>query len=238
MAGYVDIAAHFRRQIEVGELAPGDRLPTLREVMQHFDVAQQTASRAYRALKAEGLTQATTGGGTVVAPAGSSNTSARVRAWAATGRALSSSEASQILELGTVGADELVAPRLDVPEGTPIHMRRRLVTRDGLPVHLSTSYYPPYVVDATPELTEPVSTGGSRELAAERLGVAQDRALEEVTSRLALETEKAALGLTTGDVVVTQVVRTVVLEDGRVVEVAVKVAGGSTILRWSTSLHT
>jgi len=92
------------------------------------------------------------------------------------------------------------------------------------------------VIAATPELTQMVSTGGSRELAAERLGVAQDRVLEEVTSRLATESEKAALGLTAGDVIVTQVVRTVTLADGRVVEVAVKVTGGSTILRWTTSL--
>jgi GntR family transcriptional regulator len=104
-------------------------------------------------------------------------------------------------------------------------------------VHLSSSYYPAYVIGVTPELMEPVSTGASRELAAERLGSPQARVLEEVTSRFALESEKATLGLTAGDVIVTQVVRTVVLEDGRIVEVAVKVAGGSTILRWSTSLQ-
>lgn len=90
-------------------------------------------------------------------------------------------------------------------------------------MHVSSSYYPAYVIAVTPELAEPVSTGGSRELAAERLGVAQDHVLEEVTSRLATESEKTALGLTTGDVVVTQVVRTVHLADGRVVEVAVKI---------------
>ena len=74
-----------------------------------------------------------------------------------------------------------------------------------------------------------------RELAAERLGVAQGRVLEEVTSRLATDPEKEALGLT-GSVIVTQVMRTVFLIDGRTVEVAVKIAGGSTVLRWSTSL--
>jgi GntR family transcriptional regulator len=69
------------------------------------------------------------------------------------------------------------------------------------------------------------------------LGVAQDQVLEEVTSRHATAAEKEALGLTAGEVVVTQVVRTVTLEDGRIVEVAVKVAQGSTILRWTTSLR-
>jgi GntR family transcriptional regulator len=235
--GYSDIAAYYRQQIREGTLRPGDTLPSLRQVCDRFGVAQTTANRAFRLLKMEGLTLPNPGVGTVVAGAISNNIAARVALHATTGKALDGGEHSQILEIGTTGADELVAPRLEVSPGTPVHVRRRLVSRGGVPVHLSSSYYPAYVIAVTPELMEPVSTGGSRELAAERLGVAQEQVLEEVTSRFALESEKSALGLTAGDVIVTQVVRTVTLEDGRVVEVAVKVAGGSTILRWATSLR-
>lgn len=236
MTGYADIAAHFRTQIATGVLVPGDRLPTLREVMTEFEVAQQTASRAYKALKAEGLTQATTGGGTVVANTNSS-ISSRVRGWAASGRALAPNEISNIVEVGTVSADEAVAARLEIEPGSPVYVRRRIVSRDGAPAHLTSSYYPAEVIEATPELTQPVSTGGSRELAAERLGAAQDRVLEEVTSRLASDDEKTALGLTgSGPVVVTQVIRTVWLVNGQIVEVAVKVCPGATVLKWSTPL--
>ncbi|MFE9341328.1 GntR family transcriptional regulator [Streptomyces sp. NPDC007063] len=234
--GYADIAAHYRQQIHDGTLRPGDTMPSLRQVCDHFGVAQTTANRAYRVLKMEGLTLPKGGVGTVVAGPSSNNITTRVRLHEATGKALESGETSRILEVGTTGADELVAPRLDVSPGTPVHVRRRLVSRNGVPVHVSSSYYPSYVVAVTPELSEPVSTGGSRELAAERLGLAQEQVLEEVTSRIATEAEKSALGLTSRDVIVTQVVRTVTLSDGRVVEVAVKVTGGSTILRWSTPL--
>ncbi|GGZ29955.1 GntR family transcriptional regulator [Streptomyces nitrosporeus] len=236
--GYAEIAAHYRQQIQDGTLRPGDTMPSLRQVCEQFGVANTTANRAYRALKMEGLTLPRAGVGTVVAGPISNNIAARVRLHESTGKALGGGESSRIVEVGTVGADELVAPRLDVSPGTPVHVRRRLVSRGGVPVHISSSYYPSYVIAVTPELAEPVSTGGSRELAAERLGVAQDHVLEEVTSRMATESEKAALGLTAGDVVVTQVVRTVHLADGRVVEVAVKIAGGATILRWATSLNT
>ncbi|MFE3092197.1 GntR family transcriptional regulator [Streptomyces sp. NPDC059248] len=235
--GYVAIADHYRRQIQDGALAPGDALPSLREVCEQFNVANTTANRAYRLLKMEGLTLPKPGIGTVVAGPISNNIPARVRLHRHTGAALGGGETSRILETGTIGADELVAPRLDVTPGTPVHVRRRIVSRDGAPVHISSSYYPAYVIAAAPELAEPVSTGGSRELAAERLGVEQDHVLEEVTSRHPTTTEKKALGLTAGDVVVTQVVRTVHLADGRVVEVAVKVTGGSTVLRWTTTLH-
>ncbi|MEV6332285.1 GntR family transcriptional regulator [Streptomyces sp. NPDC051909] len=235
--GYAEIAAHYRQQIQDGVLKPGETMPSMREVGERFGVAQTTVNRAFRVLKAEGLTLPKSGVGTVVAGPISNNIAARVALHASTGKALGGGESSRVLEVGTVGADELVAPRLDVAPGTPVHVRRRVVSRGGVPIHISSSFYPAYVVAVTPELAEPVSTGGSRELAAERLGVAQDRVLEEVTSRLATEAEKTALGLSAGDVVVTQVVRTVYMADDRVVEVAVKVAGGATILRWTTSLR-
>ncbi|MFI7329646.1 GntR family transcriptional regulator [Streptomyces rubiginosohelvolus] len=234
--GYAEIAAHYRQQIQDGTLRPGDTMPSLRQVRERFNVANTTANRAFRALKQEGLTLPKAGVGTIVAGPLSNNIEARVRLHETTGRALGGGETSRITEVGTVGADELVAPRLDVTPGTPVHVRRRIVSRGGVPVHYSSSYYPAYVIAVTPELAEPVSTGGSRELAAERLGSPQDHVLEEVTSRLATESEKTSLGLTAGDVIVTQVVRTVHLADGRVVEVAVKIAGGATILRWATSL--
>ncbi|MFE6885848.1 GntR family transcriptional regulator [Streptomyces sp. NPDC057702] len=234
--GYAEIAGIYRKQIQDGLLAPGATMPSLREVCELYGVAQTTANRAYQALKMEGLTIAKPGVGTIVAGPVSDNISTRVQMYAETQKALSGGETSRILEVGTVGADELVAPRLDVAPGTPVHVRRRLVSRHGIPVHLSNSYYPAYVIAATPELTEPVSTGGSRELAAARLGAAQDRVLEEVTSRLATNSEKQHLGLSAGDIVVSQVVRTVTLSDDRIVEVAVKITGGATILRWSTLL--
>jgi DNA-binding GntR family transcriptional regulator len=234
--GYAAIAEHFRTQIREGALSPGDRMPTIRKVMEDWGVSNATAVRAYTTLKQEGLTSASSGAGTIVTGYGSDNIATRVRTHAATGAALAAGETSQIVEVGTVGVEEAIAARLDVEPGSPVQVRRRLVTRGGAPVHLSSSYYPAYVVAAVPELAEPVSTGGSRELASERLGVAQGRVLEEVTSRLATEPESAALGLT-GSVIVTQVLRTVFLVDGRIVEVALKVCNGSTVLKWSTSLN-
>ncbi|MEU4388252.1 GntR family transcriptional regulator [Promicromonospora sp. NPDC023805] len=234
-AGYAAIAEHFRNLIRDGAMRPGDKMPTVRKVMEEWEVSNATAVRAYKVLKEEGLTAASTGAGTVVASYSSDNIAARVRTHAATGSALATGETSEIMEVSTVGADEAIAARLGVEPGSPTQVRRRLVKRGGSPVHLSSSYYPPYVVVAAPELAEPVSTGGSRELAAERLGVAQGRVLEEVTSRFATDPERTALGLT-GTVIVTQVLRTVFLTDGRVVEVAVKVSHGSTVLKWSTPL--
>lgn len=66
-AGYAEIAAHYRQQIQDGVLQPGDTMPSMREVGQAFGVAQTTVNRAFRVLKQEGLTTPKAGVGTVVA---------------------------------------------------------------------------------------------------------------------------------------------------------------------------
>ncbi|MET1017903.1 MAG: GntR family transcriptional regulator, partial [Leifsonia flava] len=50
-----DIAASIARQITSGELAPGDRLPTVREVASEIGVSPATVSHAWQALARAGL---------------------------------------------------------------------------------------------------------------------------------------------------------------------------------------
>ncbi|MFE3866122.1 GntR family transcriptional regulator [Streptomyces goshikiensis] len=235
MSGYEEIAGHYRNQMKDRALNPGDRMPTYGDVVAEFQVNRTTAIRAYDVLEREGRIFRSAGRPTVVTDPGSPSVVARVASHAATGRALAVGETSQILEVGMVRAEGVVAARLEVEPGTTVHVRRRLVSRDGVPTHMSSSYYTTAVVEVTPELAQMVSTGGSRELAAERLGSPQKRLRVTVTPRLATEPEKEALGLA-GVVPIAQEVRTVSLEDGRVVEVAVKVSGENGALNYDIPL--
>ncbi|MFF4650474.1 TetR/AcrR family transcriptional regulator C-terminal domain-containing protein [Streptomyces sp. NPDC001380] len=61
------IAAELRRRIAAGELAPGDRVPSTREITREWGVAMATATRALTELRREGLVRAVPGVGTVVA---------------------------------------------------------------------------------------------------------------------------------------------------------------------------
>lgn len=67
MASAAEIAATQRARIHTGDLRPGDRLPSMRELMDAHHVSRQTARQALVILKDEGLAQFTGGrGGTVV----------------------------------------------------------------------------------------------------------------------------------------------------------------------------
>lgn len=64
---YQRIVADITRRITDGELAPGDRVPSARQVAKEWEVALATATKALTALRQEGLVEARPRVGTVVA---------------------------------------------------------------------------------------------------------------------------------------------------------------------------
>lgn len=63
---YVRIAADIRSRIESGELRPGERVPSTREITRRWGVAMATATRALAVLRDEGLILPRPGVGSVV----------------------------------------------------------------------------------------------------------------------------------------------------------------------------
>ena len=74
---YRQIADEVRRRVAAGELGPGDRVPSTRQLARDFGVAIATATKALATLRQEGITVARPGVGTAVAPRA---TAARTRA--------------------------------------------------------------------------------------------------------------------------------------------------------------
>lgn len=63
VAPYRQIAAILRGRIESGEYQPGQRLPSIKDLMDDYGVAHLTANKALRVLVAEGLAELSTGRG-------------------------------------------------------------------------------------------------------------------------------------------------------------------------------
>ncbi|MFG1710911.1 GntR family transcriptional regulator [Nonomuraea sp. M3C6] len=63
---YRRIVAELRARILTGDLRPGDRMPSIRQIAQRWGVAVATATKAMAALRDEGLVEAKVGAGTVV----------------------------------------------------------------------------------------------------------------------------------------------------------------------------
>ncbi|WP_312871591.1 GntR family transcriptional regulator, partial [Amycolatopsis acididurans] len=64
---YARIVSELQRRIAVGELRPGDRVPSTRQITQEWGVAMATATKVLNALRLAGLVYPVPGVGTVVA---------------------------------------------------------------------------------------------------------------------------------------------------------------------------
>lgn len=63
---YVQVAEYLRRQIQSGELGPGDKVPSSRELQEKFGLASATVQNAFRLLKNEGLIYSVQGRGSFI----------------------------------------------------------------------------------------------------------------------------------------------------------------------------
>src|SRR5205823_9895432 len=66
---YERIADHLTQRIQRGELRPGQRIPSARQITREWHVALATATRALQTLQHQGLVRSRPGSGTVVADA-------------------------------------------------------------------------------------------------------------------------------------------------------------------------
>lgn len=65
-APYLRIAAALRQRISEGDLRPGDRVPSTRQLVRDWQVAMATATKAMAVLRQQGLVETRVGAGTVV----------------------------------------------------------------------------------------------------------------------------------------------------------------------------
>lgn len=63
---YVQLIAQAKRALRLGELSPGDQLPTARQVVADVGINPNTVWKAYRELEAAGLVETRSGLGTFV----------------------------------------------------------------------------------------------------------------------------------------------------------------------------
>ena len=153
---YDEIAAHFRRQIQDGELEPGAQLPSLRKVCDQFSVSMNTANRAFQMLKSEGLKTATLEG-TVVAQHPSIVISGvdRLDRLDRTGRRYGPGEDSTGLRVIRRSADDAdVCRALEIEPGEEVVIRIRTFRQDGRPTSVGISVYVSRTVNEVPELEE------------------------------------------------------------------------------------
>ncbi|MEV0237538.1 GntR family transcriptional regulator [Nonomuraea sp. NPDC050786] len=200
LAPYRRIAATIRDRIIRGEIQPGDRIPSVREIMKTEGVATATATRVAAILREEGYAETIQGIGTVAAlPRILTTGPDRLTMLRATGDGLRQGERTEIISAGLVPAPAHVADALDIEPGDQVVRRRRAYYDDQGTVALSTSWLPAAFAGPAPELVRaeplPRMTFG---LVEERTGRKAVRRRDVVTIRPVPEEASETLGVEAG----------------------------------------
>ena len=165
-----------------GTWAPGERLPTEQALAEQFQVNRHTIRRAIQAMVQRGLLRVEQGRGTFVQEGVIDYMIGRRTRFTENIARNRREGARVLLNSGEVLPPPAAAKLLRVPARQPVLMLETLSSAGGLPVSLSTSYFP---AGRFPGLAGLVAETGSITRALERCGIADyARASTRVTARM------------------------------------------------------
>lgn len=185
------IAHSVAAGIGPGGLQPGDRLPTEAQLAARHGVNRHTVRRAIETLARSGLVRVEQGRGSFVAEDRIDYTvqpRTRFSEWI---RQQNKEPTGRVLHLGAVAATPQVAAALGIARGTMVAVFGRLGMADGVPVSLSSHYFP---LDGRPGLLEALRDLSSITAALQSVGVADyRRQVTRVSARMPTATEAGLL---------------------------------------------
>ncbi|WP_432514671.1 GntR family transcriptional regulator [Kineococcus sp. SYSU DK001] len=141
-----------------GNLRPGDRLPTERELAARWGISRAAVRSAIRRLADEGVVYNVQGSGTYVAAPPVVRDLRDLRPFAEAAAAAGRTLRTEVLGWDVEPADAGTGDRLDLPVGDPVHVLRRLRLIDDVPAALERSVL---AASRFPDLPRQYGTHGS-----------------------------------------------------------------------------
>ncbi len=193
---YYQLAEHIRAQIVSGELQPGDRLPSERELSQQAGVSRMTARQALGYLTREGLLTVRHGLGAFVAAPKVAYSILNLRSFTESMAQQGRPVFSRLLMQAVIQPSLAVATALHLTGDQQVVKLVRLRGVDDLPLLLETSYVPSALC---PGLEEADLTDGSLyRLLEQTYGLRVSHATQNIQAATANGAEQALFGLGPG----------------------------------------
>ncbi|MEU3522188.1 GntR family transcriptional regulator [Streptomyces sp. NPDC006654] len=198
------IAAHLRRQITRGDLAPGIQLPSTPALMEEYDVAGTTVQKALQALKEEQLLVGQPGRGVFVQGGTQQSVTPEIYMppaeggqpyrWISEAEKRSQRASVKLLEVETVTPPFEVREVFGLNADGQALLRKQLLLVEDEPTELAQSYYPLDLAEGTALMERRKIRGGTPTLLAS-LGYPPVSFVDEVSSEIPTEEEVVSLEL-------------------------------------------
>jgi GntR family transcriptional regulator len=219
---YLRVLEDLREQIRGGLLPPGARVPSRNGIIARYGVGETAAKHALQVLATEGLIEARAGSGSYVrkvpaasrlahdrlhfpgSPFGLEDAHRAAGGDGAADREAHSPRLSWEHQSERVLAPPHIARRLGLgPGDAPVTRTRYLLSADGTPVQMATSYEPAELTAHTPvPLPEQGPFAGRGVIERMKvIGVCVDQVVEDISVRPSLSAEATALEIPAGAMV-------------------------------------
>jgi GntR family transcriptional regulator len=137
---YIQIKDLLHAQIQSGQFAVGDRLPSERELSEAYNVSRMTARQALQLLEQDGLTQRQVGKGSYVARPQIDQELRELTSFTQDMAARGLRPQNRVLLAELQPADPEVADHLQARTGEPTVVLQRVRLADGKPIALETAH--------------------------------------------------------------------------------------------------
>lgn len=226
---YRSVARELAARIRRGDLSPGSRVPSERELAVEYGISRMTARAAVNLLGQRGLVERRDRSGTFIASPKIELDLSSVAGLSARLLRQGITPGARVVEARGMNAEELeegVAGALGVAGDEIVYVVVRTRTGDGEPLVLEESYFP---ARCCPDLLDNELTGSIYELLRDRYGLEPDHLRQEVELTQLDSVAAAKLG-TRPDVPVLRVTRTAWDAEGSPIEFARDLYRGDRLL--------
>ncbi|MBI3958919.1 MAG: GntR family transcriptional regulator [Chloroflexi bacterium] len=193
---YYQLAEWIREQVQSGQLAPGDQLPSERELCEQAGVSRMTARQAVAYLAREGVLTVRAGVGTFVAEPKLTHDALHLLGFSEQMMRQGGRVTSTVLEQAVVMPPAAAAAALELAPGERVVKIARLRHADQVPLLLETSILPLFLCAGLEE--EELASHSLYTVLAERYGLHLHHAHQTFQATVANEYERQLFGVGPG----------------------------------------
>ena len=143
---YAQVKTHILQKIQSGDWAPGARIPSENELVEHFGISRMTANRALRELTSDGLLSRVPGVGTFVKTAAPHSSLVEVRNIAEEIAGRGHRHDCKVVRAETITPHEALAAQFEQRTPSRLYHVVILHRENGVPVQVEDRYVNPFLI--------------------------------------------------------------------------------------------
>lgn len=187
---HIQVRNELLEEFHKGELKPGDRLPSERELQDKYEISRLTVRSAFSDLERDGLIFSRPGKGRYVARSYIDQKLIHLSSFTQDMEKVGAKPSSRVIYQGEEAANSLIASRMQLAPGTPVARITRIRMADNVPMAIEDAWL---ALSLCPDILEQDFERGSIYVHLNKHGLKPMRAVQTLLADMPTENERQLL---------------------------------------------